>query len=412
MRLQLQFQLEDAASEAEAALGEMLNMIGIEGTYALFGDSFDLHASLVLDEAEETRTDFQLYGLPHRYYLRSSLLGNETAMFDMVAALEFGIKIDAHLGVPLQQLFLLLPYCTRSAFESMQQAAQPVLFATKGSRHVNKRELLALCDTISELAASDRAFTYWAQSVASLSENSWEVSDSLDAIFSGLRDWADSHLDSRLNITVKQGRETWAMRGFTVLERVETEQGEELHLNLPDLPDGSSWTVDCVTAAGQIALTIRAVMADGSSLLDVSLVGEGLPESLPIGAPFSLSLTARYQNQPERSLLVSGEGDGTGGLLVSLVDMDGTRLTVSGSLTDFTPDAWPLWEDTVDGVWNIFSLYELSLSEFVSAVARPMLLGGIPLLAHLPVQVCTTLMDLAEQAGVFQIMPEGENAEY
>lgn len=416
-RFLLRFQLDTAESVAGEALGEMLNMLQVEGTYARSGDSFDLQGFLMLDDAEETRTSFQLYGLPHRYYLRSSLLGRETAMFDMVAALEFGIKIDAHLGVPLQQLFLLLPYSTVSAFDSMFAAARPVLFAAEGSRHVYKQQLLTLCDTLSELAASDRAFTYWAQSLASLSEHPWEVSNAIEAVFSGLRDWVDSHLDNRLAINVKDGRETWAMGGFHVLERIQTSAGGEIHVRLPGLPDGSSWTLDAEWAesdAGGMALqlSILAMHADGTPLLTVSVTGDQLPRALPLDAPFSLTLSAQYENLPERSLLLSGAGNGDGAFQLTLAQADGTQLTVSGTLADFVPAAWPVWEDTVDGVWNIFSLYEQSLSEFVSAVAKPMLLGGIPLLARLPVRVCTTMMDLAEQAGVFQITMDSGSMDY
>lgn len=408
-RFDLRFAMEAAGDPTAAALGELLDMLQVQGTYALQGDSFDLDGSFLLDGDEETRTGLRLYGLPHRWYLRSPLLGNETAMLDMVAALEFGIKIDAHLALSLQNLFLLLPYSHQSAFAAMREAAYPVLYARETTRSVTKKQLLTLCDTLLSLSQTDRAFTYWLQSVAGLSEHPEQVTSSIRANLAGMRDWLSARMDSSMSITVKNNQETWKLRKITVFQRTWDESGEHAHISLPKLPDGSSWEIDWQwTRDGDTAsllITADATREDGSTLMALRVNGNGLPVALPVNAPFTLTCEAAYAAEAPRTVTLTGEG-WDGDVTVRLTVSDGTRVRMEGTLLPWAPEVWPQWEDVIDDTWNIFSLYEHSLSDFVDAIARPMLTGAMPLLARAPVNVCVTLMDLATQAGLFQILQE------
>lgn len=412
MQFALSFSLEDADDENIAALGELLDILTLEGSYALHDDSFDLHTNLQLERAEETRTDLYLYGVPSRWYLQSSLLGDQTALFDMVSALEFGIKINAHMDIPLQNLFLLLPYVHQSAFAAMTDAARPILFARETTRSVSKSRLLTLCDTLNELARTDRAFTYWLQSVASLTDDPEGVTESVLSIFAGLRDWLNRRVEDGLSITVKGQTETWKLRRITLYERTWDETSEHMHFSLPDLPNGTSWEVDYTLqradGTADMLLTVDAVMEDDSPLLHMTLQGSALPQALPVHAPFALQLSLTYRDAEEVQLWAQGEGN-NGSVTLCLTDKQGTRLGINGTVLPWVPEVWPDHVSDTPEAWAIFSLYEQTLADFTGQIARPMLLGAIPLLAHAPVKVCTVLMDLATQAGLFEIETAGSS---
>ena len=163
------------------------------------------------------------------------------------------------------------------------------------------------------------------------------------------------------------------------------------------------WTRDGDTAS--LLVTADATGEDGSTLLALNVTGSGLPVTLPVNAPFTLTCEVARGDETPRTVTLTGEGR-DGDMTVRLTVPDGTRIRVEGTLLPWEPESWPQWKNVIDGTWNIFSLYEYSLNDFVNAIARPMLTGAIPLLARTPVNVCVTLMDLATQAGLFQILQE------
>ena len=88
----------------------------------------------------------------------------------------------------------------QGAVAAMHEAAQPVLYARETSRSVTKRQLLSLCDTLLSLSQTDRAFTYWLQSIAGLSEHPEQVNASIHANLAGMRDWLSARMDSSMSI--------------------------------------------------------------------------------------------------------------------------------------------------------------------------------------------------------------------
>ena len=64
-------------------------------------------------------------------------------------------------------------------------------------------------------------------------------------------------------------------------------------------------------------------------------------------------------------------------------------------------DHWPLYSyEDIQGI-NVFSINDETIRTLISAVLKPAVLGGIPLVAHAPVSTVSLLMDMLENAGMF-----------
>ena len=222
LRFDLTFQMDDAAypQEDQALLegvAELLNMMSLSGTLAVSAPSFDMQFDLMLEDSEETRTSFRLYGLDTHYQLESSLLGDQGLMMNNLALLEFAMKAYFHLDMPLQYVALLIsPYAHTSAFDWVRQEWNGVMHAQEGDRVIPRDAVLELAAYMSENAEMDRAFSFWVQALtldAGYSDSIFEAMYGLGGRLSGRgrhhrdRSGWDGNLDHRWGDAVHSGNQ-------------------------------------------------------------------------------------------------------------------------------------------------------------------------------------------------------------
>ena len=211
----------DAYPEADRklmeALSELIGIIGLEGSFEYNEDCIDLNAQLMLDQAEETRTAFRLYGCESTWALQSSLLGEQQLFFPLTSLLEFCMKAYFHLNVPLQRVGLLLtPFVHKDAFATFTSMWHSVMNREEGTRTIPREDVLELAGQIADAAWTDRAFTYWTMAVGLESGYDTAITDA----FTGLQTWADSFLEEEgVTVTVTGADQTWATGSTTLFSR-------------------------------------------------------------------------------------------------------------------------------------------------------------------------------------------------
>lgn len=407
LRFSAGFSAEPAAHDGlMAGIADLLNVLTVEGSFeGSFTDKgdhagFTLGLDLTLENSERARLPLSVYGYEDAIHLRTPLVGDVDMYLNMPAFIEFGVKMSNHMGLPVNKLALLYPYVWRNAFKNMRQKWEPVLFASGKSRTVSQKALVQLAKDLAASCYDDNFFYYW---VLTIGETS-----GMDELLLGLIDqlptWASEKVPKGgLTVKVKGPQQTWKL-GNQVIAQIDE---HTLHVSLSGLPDDASVLLDWSADAGDLALTLDLAQA-GETLLHVAASAAGLPEALPISRPFTAEVTASglLLDDQEFCLLLSGEGQddqfAITGSLTGLMD----KLSIFGTLSAYTPETLPSYShsEIVLTGQNIFSLNDVSLTEFVKAIARPLVTGAIPIIAHLPVSTCVAAMDIFEQAGVFDLV--------
>ncbi len=403
-------------------LADLAAMLRLEGVLEYDADSMDLNVDLLLDDAEETRTRFHLYGFDALWGIGSSLLGDQQVYLNMQATLEFAAKVYFHLGIPLQRAaFFLSPYIHKDAFQALRWEWEPVLFAQQGSRVIDRDTLLTLAERLSAVAEDDRSLIYWIYAVGLESGYDGAITDAL----AGLADWWDSFLaEDGLTITVDGDKETWTTGEYTLFTRRVKDGWTTLSVSLPATPEGYALSGFCAlreegtTVDADLRLTITQ---EGGSILDWRLSADSLPTALPVSVPFDLTWNITGEAVPDGfHIRLEGEGQNGDFALRQLDAATGeTMMALRGTAIAVTP-VTPLDYTTADftGV-ELYSLSDASLSELVRNVARPLLEGLLPLAVRAPASACQSLMDLVTDTGILDMLTspmssleEDANVEY
>lgn len=388
-------------------LAELAAMLRLEGVLEYDADSMDLNVDLLLDQAEETRTSFHLYGFDALWGIGSSLLGEQQVYMNMQATLEFAAKVYFHLGIPLQRVALFLsPYIHKDAFQALRWTWEPVLFAQQGSRVIDREALLALAEQLSAVAEDDRSLIYWIYAVGLEAGYDDAITDAL----AGLADWWDSFLaEDGLTITVNGDKETWTTGAYTLFTRRVKDGWTTLSVSLPATPEGYALSGFCALreqGAVMDADLRLTVTQEDSSILDWRLSADGLPTALPIAAPFDLTWDITGEAVPDGfHMRLEGEGQGGEFALRQLDAATGEiMLALTGTAVAVAP-VTPLDYTAADftGV-ELYSLSDASLAELVRNVARPLASGLLPLVVHAPASACQSLMDLVTDTGILDML--------
>lgn len=411
LRFDLTFQMDDAAypQEDQALLegvAELLNMMSLSGTLAVSAPSFDMQFDLMLEDSEETRTSFRLYGLDTHYQLESSLLGDQGLMMNNLALLEFAMKAYFHLDMPLQYVALLIsPYAHTSAFDWVRQEWNGVMHAQEGDRVIPRDAVLELAAYMSENAEMDRAFSFWVQALT-LDAG---YSDSIFEAMYGLADWADGFLDEEgITVTVADGMETWTTGGETLFIREISSEGDRWSLTLPASLEGYLAQMDCSREGGNITWSLLCTDEEETTLLDAGMTLTNLPEALPFDGEAALDghiggdmLAEEVQWRWE---LASDDRQ------VTLRQVDAATqapmLTISGTWEAAALDAPAYSPEMLDGV-NIFSISDASLAELVHGVAEPFVKGMVPVLLRMPLSSYQSMFALLDQYGILPLLTSG-----
>ena len=398
---------EPADSTMHGGLADLLNIVALEGTLATDPDDgcYDLNVELLMDRDERTRTAVRLYGTGGNHaWMNSSLLGDQTLMFNMLALQEFAIKMYHHMALPLQYMTILVPFSTTDVLSRIGEDWNPVTHATSQTRTVSADALADMFDELAEHMQSVTQLYYYIEALAADSG----YDDMLLTVFDEMSDWVRTNFaDQELLIAIdEQGTETWTM-GDTLMATLADQHGE---VCLTDLPDDCqlSWTWDNRSDSAAVQFELNLIQ-DDECLLHFALSASGLPESLTADAVFSADLELTGLVVALHETRLHAEGEIAGGQLSARITADKLLddLTITGTLSPWTSAETPHFApENVQGL-NFFSLADTSLTEFVSSIKEPLIRGTLPLAVHAPVSTCVTLMDILTQGGIFDLLSSG-----
>lgn len=418
LRFSLAFQMDAEAFSPEqqslmTGLADLMNALTLEGTLETsFTGCFDLNTQLMLNAQEETRTSLRVFGTEAAWGIQSSLLGEETLFVNMIALLEFSMKIYFHLDIPLQRVALLASsYVHTSALDSMVSAWRQVMLAKEGKRTISKKQVLALAQEMADIAASDRAFQFWVQALTLEAGYDEAVTEAL----ADLPAWAESFVDKGgITVAIQGSTETWSTGGTTLFTRTEEDTISAWSLALPATTNGYA-IAERYTAqpSGEAALQLTITdAADEATVLALSLQLSGVDSlsDLAFTFPFSLQLDMTGEAlKQETHLLVEGQAQGSD-VTISILNAQThqPQLTVLGTVESYTPSQTPAFTnaDIADN-FNLLSMNDITMKELLSRITSPLFNGLVPLLVQVPVSTVQSLMNLLEEHQVLELLLSG-----
>lgn len=388
-------------------LKDLIGMIALEGAFQYDDDCMDLSFDLLMDGDENTRTDVRLYGTQSTWAAQSSLLGDEQLIFHLTALLEFCMKAYFHLEVPLQRIGLVMtPYVHTDGWRTLVNLWKPVMETEAGSRVIPRENVLALMQSIAAEAEVDRAFTYWVMATAT--ESGYD--ESIRAAMSTLPEWADSFLgEEGVTITVDGDNQTWTTGGVTLFTQTVQDGWTTLSLSLPVSPDGYLLSGFLSLKDNDVTFNMDArldITLEDDSILDLRLNADQLPQVIPASGPFSLTWDVTGDAVPEGyHIRFEGESDNGAFTLRQLDAATGeTMLTLTGTALPAQVTSPLNWQNADLTGTPFFSVSDVTLSNFVASVMKPMLKGMLPLLVKAPIEACQALMDLICDKGIFDLL--------
>lgn len=388
-------------------LKDLIGMIDLEGTFQYDDDCMDLSFDLLMDGDEDTRTDVRLYGTESTWAAQSSLLGDEQVIFHLTALLEFCMKAYFHLEVPLQRIGLVVtPYVHTDGWRTLVNLWKPVMETEEGSRVIPRENVLALMRSIAAEAEVDRAFTYWVMATAT--ESGYD--ESIRAVMSTLPEWADSFLgEEGVTITVDGDNQTWTTGGVTLFTQTVQDGWTTLSLSLPVSPDGYLVSAFLSLKDNDITCNLDArldITLEDESILDLRLNADNLPQVIPASSPFSLTWDVTGDAVPEGyHIRFDGQSDNGAFTLHQLDAATGeTMLTLTGTALPAQVTSPLNWQNADLTGTAFFSVSDVTLSNFVASVMKPMIKGMLPLLVKAPIEACQALMDLVCDKGIFDLL--------
>lgn len=398
-------------------IADLVNIITLQGTLEqAFTGCFDLKADVLLNSSEETRTPVRLFGPFSHWGIQSSLLGDELLMINMLAMMEFSMKVYFHLNIPIQRYtFFLSPYIHQTAFEYMSYALRDTMLLTEGDRVIPRENMLAMAQQIAEISAGDRAFLYWVKGLAM--ESGYE--ETILEAFATMPEWFDSFLaEEGVSITTTGATETWRTGEITLFTRTVENDMNAWAVTLPATTNGYVLSIFYNGQGGDHQLQISVTDEYEELLVECLLKAENLPDlsaETPITAPFCVDYTVSgLFLEEDIHLLFQGEGK-DGQFSLSMVNPETTQpqLTLSGTLESYTPETLPdfLVEDMEKGV-SILSINDTTLTQLLRSVASPMLKGMIPLLVNVPASSLQTILDLLTDSGILGMLASGGASDF
>jgi|GEM_PF-144074 len=392
--------------ETLQGVADLVNILSVSGVTSIYDISFDTRVTLMLNQAEDTKTSFHIFGPDSHWMLESSLLGEERVYFNLLALLEFAMKGYFHLGLPLQLPALLVsPYVHTTAFSATRNL---MMNAVGDAEQVTltQEQLLALAESIKTSAETDRALSYWIKAVLLDAGYDETVEEWLRTLPEWVRTWGAEGL----TITRSPQQETWSSGDVVLFERSSTGEATSWKLHLPAMNDGNQVDISCTRTTNgivqQLQLTLR-VASQEEELLNCTLSGTDLPLSLAIPQEGRLDISlmgpmaGKYAGQHQ--LLFQGDGEKASIQWMNvqtnkpMIWADGTISAIAPSFSPFYPPG------EVTGV-NLLSVNDESLKDFVAAVTPSFTQGMLPILMQVPASAYQAIYQLLDNYGILSLL--------
>lgn len=418
VQFDLCFQMDPDTFPAEqkkvlSGIADLLNILTLQGTLEMaYTGCFDMNASLLLNDAPETRTSLRIFGNESHWNVESNLLGGEKMMINMIATLEFALKAYYHMGIPLQRAALLVsPYVHTSAFENLLSAWRSVMNAQEGERIIPREDVLALAGELSAIAGDDHTFLVWTQALALEAGYDEAIMEAMTT----LPEWAETFVaEEGVEVSFAGATEIWRTGDVTLFTRTVEDSVTAWSVTPPATLNGYRLSLFYKGQPnGQHVFHVNVTDEYDDTVVDCSVKAENIPDltcEVPISAPFSLvvDMEGSFLEEP-LGLRFAGEG-ANGDFTLSMLHPETSQpqLTLSGTLLPYTPDEVPAFtaEELMAGV-NLLSINDESLTQLISSVATPLMKGAFPLLVHMPASSAQSILDLLSENGIIEFILNG-----
>ena len=386
----------DAFPAEQHTLLESINLLleaaHVEGSFVLDGGSFALDATLHLGDST---TDVQVQGIDSHWTVRSSLLGDAKLMVNCASLLPFGVKARDYLGLPLDAAALLIPYTHVDALSAVLTLVAPLFPAEDGKITLSRAEMDALVTSISDLCDTDPAFNRYLR---------------VTGLYSTVKYYCRVYFSVPSlvlpSLTVKRsgGTLTWRSGLFTLLTIQQKNLTTTLTFDLPTLAHAEATLMHAGDMiSGSATIDIEGLEANASFALPLVLAEE------PIGIHLTVDVASAILPMDEVHLRITGQTQGEN-ITLQLMDGQGNTpvITVMGTLSPLPEDGQTLpdWTPADFTGVNILSVNGDSLRALLGQVKWPLLTGLMDLVAAAPAPAVQSLMDWAEDTGLFDLLTD------
>ncbi len=405
------------------AVGSILNDLVMNGTYVSSRDGFDIDGDLMSVSDTRTRVTYHLYGQEGLFKVESSLWDNMPLLINVPAALEFGMKMNAHMDLQLQKIGLLYHWVTQDAWRMTISILEETIHPDAGSHTVSRDTILDMARRLEENYYSDRSLQYWFYTMESLNP----AGGLLAGLYLSFPEYLANLISPEgLVVSEENDVQIWKTGDTVIYRRQDTEPRKEITICLPGLVDGTdlyfslvnlrnpdlTWNNDLVLHIGQ----------DDKMLLEASMKVTDYIAPWPIPTPWTCTVSMHgplLEGVP--FLTLNDDHLLTGMICDNQMDVrivgeqdhvtffsgehEILRLTV---LTErFEPDEWPYHTYGESDGFNVFSLNDSSLEDLVALIKSPLIRGMIPWIEHLSYDTVSAVMDLLTQGGILELLAYG-----
>ncbi len=379
-----------------AALAELAQAAAVEGVFQQEGERFSLDMAVEIPHrADVNRTEVRVAGVPSHWQITSPMLGDTALMLNNLALLEFGVKAYNHLGLPVQNAALLVPYTHTSAWEALAAELAPLLPEEDGVTVLSAAEVGSLFSRISETVQIDRTLRCWVEAIGLQTGGDQLIYAELDKLAATLPTCG------ALTVTRENGQLTWRCGDVDLLTHTLDGEGTQTLLMWPGL--GAIW-VDWQHSGGMLRCEVNVAFQPLSGHVKLHW-----PTRLDVDESVSVAVDLKGTLAGDAPLRLFVEGELAGGML-TLRHLAADKATVLSTVTVATSpvEAPPLPEWTgedITGV-NVLSLTGPTLGELMAQVRIPLVKGLMQLVAALPAKVCQTGMDWLEGSGILPLLTD------
>ena len=425
---QLRFHLraeEYPAHDRSRAQGyaDLLDLLEFRGNLAWCPStqSMDLHAELVPVSNPSAAISFRLYGVPDYMCLTTPLLKSETIFLHNYALMEFAAKAWQTFRLPLPYLVLLDPYVTIGAFRPLVKRWNAQFGPLTAGKNLSTKKLSKVEEAWRKDLENEYRLTSWISAFTSPLPNGSIVEREILALPDILHTVSSG---KRLTVSESEGVLTVSNRKHQVLfSQKETESSYSCSLTLPETGTDyiPSFEYSAETGGTGRSVTLRAAwdLADDvdpdleslpDSLLRLFLRLEGIPSAFPADAAVHAAIRIEGYALPncEYTLDLSTSSDGSIVLSLSRPMGDLPSVPVFSCTGSVVPSAYDgiLSFDTseLSGNFNIFSVNDQSLYDFVHRNGWTLFDGLLNFLYELPASSCQSIMDELENHGILELI--------
>lgn len=410
--------------EGVADLLNLVHLQGFMGTHKALGDNMDLRFTMTIDDAEDTATYFHIYGNKTHWRIESDLLGDNIIVLNNQSLMEFGMKANDMLGLPLQYLAVaIVPYTWEDAVEMPKFFIHQMFFEGKKPDVLDPEYVMSVADYISEQYADDYGLTSFVDAVFSESG----IDEAVYDFFSEMPSWIEDLMGEGTLAIDRQENGGYSIHtdDYTIFTRTPTEDGYSFVLDLP--VTSLEWKVD---AEGNITdknifFCLTAVDDSGDDALNITVDINNIPEGIPFNGTCTAEISAEgYMFDEERTYKFALNGNGYDLELCQIdAETDETMLRITASLEEtenlcnYYSTEWMESNRSLSGesmsasAIDLLSINDTTLAALVDTVKDSFLSRILPILSRIPASSYNALFTMLDETGILDMLAPAETVE-